>query len=135
MKLPFTLRDRPSQANFDKIAAALGEQTFKAPLPFGSGWGNYGGGWEAGSYSRIGRLVVLQGLVTKAGGIPTVPDLIGTLPVGSRPSDFHIFATWTGEPNQPARIEVTSAGQIQWKGGGTGETDFTTLSGIVFVAA
>jgi hypothetical protein len=47
MKLPFTLRDRPSQANFDKIAAALGEQTFKAPLPLGSGWGNYGGGYEA----------------------------------------------------------------------------------------
>jgi hypothetical protein len=135
VRLPFTLRDPPVQANFDKIAAALGEQAFKTSLPLGSGWGNYGGGYETASYSRIGRLVVLQGLVTKTSGTPTAGDLIGVLPAGFRPSGGLLFAVATGETPAVGRVDLSASGNINWTAGASGEADYTALSGIVFVAA
>jgi hypothetical protein len=136
MKLPFTLRDQAAQGNFDKIAAALGEQTFKAALPFAAGWANYGGIWETGSYSRIGRLVVLHGLVTKTGGTPTLGDAIATLPAGARPTLRLRFTTVTGNPDQTrGTVDVAPTGIVSWEAGATAETDYTSLSGIVFVAA
>jgi hypothetical protein len=135
VRLPFTLRDPPVQANFDKIAAALGEQTFKRALPFAAGWGNYGAGFETASYSRIGRLVVLQGLVTKTGGTPTAGDLIAVLPIGFRPSGGLVFAVATGETTAVGRVDLAANGNINWRAGASGEADYTALSGIVFVAA
>lgn len=105
----------------------------KRALPFAAGWGNFGGIYEGASYSRMGRLVVLQGLVTKTGGTPTSGNVIGTLPLGFRPTSSHVFVAWTGESGQAGRVDVHYTGEIQWVSGGTAETDFLTLSGIAFV--
>lgn len=132
MKLPFVARDQAVQANFDKIASALGEQTFKTALSFGAGWSNYGGGHEAATYSRIGRLVALQGLVTKAGA-PVGGDVIGTLPTGFRPSGQLVFVVEA--TGLHGRVDVNSSGSIIWQAGGTVGTTYTSLSGITFIAA
>ena len=107
----------------------------KVALPFASGWGNYGTAvWtEGASYSRFGRLVVLQGLVTKAGGAPAATDVIATLPVGFRPAGRQMFVVVTGNTEQDGRVDVLADGTVVWMRGSATETDYTSLSGIAFV--
>lgn len=102
-------------------------------FPFAAGWADYGSGFEGASYSRHGRVVTLQGLVTKSGGTPAVNDVIGTLPPGFRPTATLIFPTASGQANQFGRVQVTVAGEVVWLQGGATETDYTSLSGISFV--
>ena len=104
----------------------------KVALPFGANWGNYGGSEEDATYSRFGRLVVLQGLVTKS-GTPASGDVIATLPVGFRPAEGLMFPVVTGATIAFGRVSVEANGQIQWRAGNTTETDYTSLSGIAFV--
>jgi hypothetical protein len=105
----------------------------KVALPFAANWGNYGTGTgEEATYSRFGRLVVLQGLVTKS-GTPAALDVIGTLPVGFRPVGNVLFPVVTGGTTSFGAVRVNSSGQIEWITGDTAETDFTSLSGIAFM--
>jgi hypothetical protein len=104
----------------------------KQPLTFSAGWGNFGGSEEVATYSRFGRLVVLQGLVTKSGGTPASGNVIATLPVGFRPSAALMFPVVTGATTSFGRVSIEANGQIQWRTGNTTETDFTSLSGIAF---
>ena len=104
----------------------------KEPLPFAANWGNYGSGSEAATYSRFGRLVVLQGLVTKS-GTPAGGNVIATLPVGFRPTSAVSFPVATGGTDAFGRVTIGSSGDIVWWSGSTVETDFTSLSGIAFV--
>lgn len=134
MKLPFVIRDRNVQGNFDKLAAAFGDVIYKQALSFGTNWGDYGGPNEGASYSRLGKLVFLQGLVTKS-GTPASGDTIGTLPTGFRPAGQLHFAVATGGTDAFGRVAIDSAGVVKWISGNTTETDFTSLSGIVFAAA
>jgi hypothetical protein len=113
------------------LARLVGTDTYKTALPFGANWGNYGV-YEGATYSRIGRMVILQGLVSKT-GTPAGGDVIATLPAGYRPAEHVIFATATGETTVGGRVDVESTGQIIWRTGATGETDYTSLSGIAFV--
>jgi hypothetical protein len=109
----------------------------KQSLTLGSGWVNYSpfvvAGYEVASCSRFGRLVVLQGLVTKSGGTPTVGDVIATLPEGFRPAGRLLFAVPTGGTNAFGRVDVLANGEIQWHAGSTNETDHASLSGIAFM--
>jgi hypothetical protein len=105
----------------------------KVALPFSASWGNFGGGNEGATYSRIGRLVVLQGLVTKSGGTPADGDVIATLPSGFRPTEALMFPVVTGATITFGRVSVVTSGEIRWRLGSTAETDFTSLSGVSFV--
>lgn len=106
----------------------------KQPLPFATGWANFGGGNEDATYSRIGRLVVLQGRVTKTAGVPGVGDVIGTLPVGFRPAeDLGPFAVGSGATLGFGAVDVLPSGSVRWLAGSTTETDYTSLSGITFI--
>jgi hypothetical protein len=109
----------------------------KQSLTLGSGWVNYSpfvvAGYEVASCSRFGRLVVLQGLVTKSGGTPTAGDVIATLPVGFRPTSDLVFAVATGSVDAFGRVDVQSDGDVVWRAGNTTETDHTSLSGIAFM--
>jgi hypothetical protein len=134
MKLPFTVRNRDVQANFDKLAAALNSPIYKQALTFAANWSNYGGAHEDATYSRFGRLVVLQGFVTKS-GTPAAGNTIATLPEGFRPAEALHFAVTTGAADAFGKVEVQADGDIVWNTGATGETDYTSLSGIAFVAA
>lgn len=102
-------------------------------LPFAANWGNYGGGYTGGAYRKdsAGR-VYLRGLVTKSGGTPTTGDVVATLPAGFRIAAQELFVVHTGEPNAVGRVTVLTNGGITWDSGSTGETDYTSLSGIVF---
>lgn len=104
----------------------------KVAFPFAAGWGNFGSGFEGASYSRHGRVVCLQGLVTKS-GTPASGNVIGTLPQGFRPTGRLVFAVTSGSAETRGRVDVFPNGEVQWISGGTGETDFTSLSGIAFV--
>ena len=106
--------------------------SLKNALSFGANWGNYGGALEVCTYSRMGHLVILQGLATKS-GTPAAGDVIGTLPENYWPGGQLVFAQDTSEGNSAARVDVLANGQIVWKAGGTTEADYTTLSGICFV--
>lgn len=108
--------------------------SYRVPLTFATGWTNYNTtNWGVACYSRVGRLIILEGLVTKSGGTPAGGNLIATLPVDFRPAMRLMFASWTGAGTEVAgRVDVDTNGQILWMAGATAETDFTTLSGIVF---
>lgn len=120
--------------NFERLAASVrdaSEDRYKIALPFAANWGDYGSPNEGASFSRHGRLVVLQGLVTKS-GTPASGNAIGTLPEGFRPVDTLHFAVATGGTDAFGRVSVDSAGVIKWISGSTVETDFTSLAGVVF---
>ena len=124
----------PVGRNFDRLASSVhdsNEDRYKVALPFAANWSNFGGSLEDASYSRHGHLVVLQGLVTKS-GTPAASDVIATLPDGFRPSENLIFAVATGGTTSFGAVRVESDGDIVWLAGNTTETDFTSLSGIVF---
>lgn len=112
---------------------------YKIALPMGAGWGAYSAGgtpWEVATYSRVGRLVLLQGLVSKTGGTPVIGDVIGTLPVGFRPSGDLLMIAHTGATASLGRVNVLAAsGNLTWGGGNTTEQDYTSLSGIIFARA
>lgn len=65
-----------------------------------AGWANYGGGWAAAAYRKIGAQVFLKGLV--AGG--AVGSAILTLPAGYRPPETAMLVTAV------AGVGVSSAG-------------------------
>ena len=105
----------------------------KVAFPFAAGWGNYSGAYEDASYSKVGNLVILQGLVTKSGGTPAADDLIGTLPAGFRPTETLLFMQASGATSSAGRVDVWSDGSVRWITGSTTETDHMSLSGIVFM--
>lgn len=104
----------------------------KIAFPFAAGWADLAG-FEAATYSKHGRVVRLQGIVTKTAGVPAGGNVIGTLPVGFRPTATVIFVVWTGSPPQAGRLDVQANGDVVWSAGGVAETDFTNLSGVSFV--
>lgn len=103
------------------------------PFPFAAGWTHYGGAWQDVAYRKdqLGR-VHLRGLATYAAGTIVANAVMGTLPVGYRPTGNLIFVVQTGEPNAAGRVNVLSNGAVQWGSGATGEGDYTSLSGINF---
>jgi hypothetical protein len=103
-------------------------------LPFESGWQSYANGWEAAGYRKdlaSGR-VDLRGLVTFTAGSPPSQPAIATLPPGYRPQTRQIFLLSSGEPPGVGRLFIRADGVLEWNSGVTGETDYTSLSGISF---
>jgi hypothetical protein len=105
----------------------------KVAFPYSAGWSNIGAGFEGASYSRHGRVVRLQGMVTKAAGTPADGDVIGTLPANHRPEEILRFTVVTGTGRFFGAIDVEPDGQVVWRAGATGETDYVSFSGVSFV--
>jgi hypothetical protein len=91
---------------------------------FAGTWTNYGSGWQACQYRKVGDRVYLRGLV--AGGVINNPIFI--LPVGFRPPATVIFSSETN-PNAHARIDVQSDGSVVPV---FGSNTYVSISGIWF---
>ncbi|MBK8467762.1 MAG: hypothetical protein IPL32_18275 [Chloracidobacterium sp.] len=74
-------------------------------LSFGSGWANYGGGWQGGQYRKIGDMVYLRGLVARTSGVGTI---IATLPAGHYPP-VQMLNQVNGT-DAHARVDITTSG-------------------------
>jgi hypothetical protein len=120
-----------AQGRLDALEADL-EWT---ALPYGAGWGDYGGGFLPGKYAKLRGIVLLRGMVTKSGGAPAAGDVIATLPAGFRPIGASVlFGAATGATHTFGRIDVTTAGAIVWRAGSAVETDYVSLDGLYFDA-
>jgi hypothetical protein len=107
----------------------------RTAFPFAANWSDYGSGYEVGSYSKMGRLVILQGLIKKSSA-PANGNLIGTLPEGCRPYEILQFVVKTGGvTDQYGQIEIQPDGDVVWQKGDTNATNNTSLSGVSFIAA
>jgi len=97
-------------------------------LSFGSGWTNYGGAYLVAAYKKVGDLVFVRGLVKRTSGVGTT---IGTLPIGCRPSAYHLAAVACGTGY--AEIEIQTTGVISLRTGDPstylqiGNTVFSTI--------
>jgi len=104
----------------------------KNPLPFATGWSNYGdtfGVYEGCSYSRYSRLVVLQGLALSAAGTAG-NSIVGTLPLEFRPSAQNIFIVITSAG--AGRLDVLANGQV-YLYPAVGANGWVALSGLSFM--
>lgn len=103
----------------------------KKPLLLAAGWAAAAGD-ESPTYSRFGRLVILQGSATKTAGVPAGGDVIGTLPDELRPAGQLPFPVLTQNGDVVGGVLVQANGNIVWRTGSVAETDSTSLSGICF---
>jgi hypothetical protein len=96
-------------------------------LPFNAGWSDFGGLEEAAGFWRSSSgIVFLRGEVKSTG---TIPDDIGTLPVGFRPSTKKRFAVVSN--NAFGAVSILTTGVINVD---VGSVVRVSLSGISFRA-
>ena len=100
---------------------------------FENGWSDYGyPGWEMAAYRKIGDIVYLRGLVSRAAGDLNQQPMF-TLPIGYRPPTpliFNVNASTTSYAN--ARLDVQNTGAVYVNDGRPGYAGFTSLSGVYF---
>jgi len=99
-------------------------------VTFGTGWSNYGSGYQAVQYKKFGDLVFLRGLATSGGSAWASYPTITTLPTGHRPAARLIFDQMANS-NQAVRVDITSGGSVLWVAGGAGN-NWLSLDSIVF---
>ena len=93
-------------------------------VTFTGAWVNFGA-TSVVEYRKVGDVVTIRGLCKSGSG-----DIF-TLPVGFRPlSGNQVFAV-DASANAHARVDVSSAGVVTYRGGGTGST-YLSLNGISF---
>lgn len=102
---------------------------------FSGTWLAFGSSFQVPGYRMIGDRVELRGLLKNATSLTantTYP--IATLPVGFRPSLDEMFtgAAQVSGNQQPGRIDVTSAGVLNYTPPVTGAVVFASLDQIVF---
>lgn len=96
-----------------------------------SPWINYGGGFGGARYYKdAAGIVHIEGLIQAAPASPTSGVTLFTLLAGYRPPDTVMFVTYNG--GGAGRIDVDSSGNVIMQ---SGNTAFTSLSGISFVPA
>jgi hypothetical protein len=102
------------------------------PLPFVSGWGNYGGEYLPAAYRKdqLGR-VHLRGMVT-FNGVPARSSTIAVMPPAYRPSRAMLFTVGGGQPEGNARLDLASDGQLLWTSGSGGDPDYTSLDQVSY---
>jgi hypothetical protein len=103
------------------------------PFSFENDWENYSGSWQAGTYWREGQTIFVGGMIKNTTAVVD-GEIIATLPVGYRPAKYCMF-TARLNTGDIIRIDITSAGAIQWKGGAAASVSFVTLGGISFRVA
>ncbi len=70
---------------------------------FGSGWSNYGGGYQAASLSRLGGLCFVTGLARTSYTSVADQKHITTLPIGCRPAGRLVFNLNNHDNTRPCR--------------------------------
>lgn len=118
--------DNAMQALAERVETILAPTG--TPLPYQNGWHDYGSGYEAATYQRIGRLVVLQGLASPAGSTSLG---ICTLPPGFRPAGTVLASGLTDFG--PQRLDILTTGAIS--ASSTASVNFLVLTGICFLVA
>jgi hypothetical protein len=83
-------------------------------ISFGSGWANYGSGWQTGEVRKFGCLIQLRGLVYRFTGTGTT---ICTLAIGQRPPANVLLSVITD--SGIGRIDVQTDGNVVHQSGGT----------------
>jgi hypothetical protein len=73
-------------------------------------------------------------LIKRAGGPVSGP--IAILPAGYRPAGMALFGPMMGNnaSNVAGRVDITTAGEILWMTGPTGDPNYTSLDSISFWA-
>jgi hypothetical protein len=85
-------------------------------------WVNYGGGWRAARYTKLGNRVYIEGLVKDG----TFNLAVLTLLSAYRPSEGLLFATITG--NLVGRINIASTGAVYFEGAMGSSNSFCSLN-------
>jgi hypothetical protein len=90
---------------------------------WGTGWGNFGSGYQGAQYKRVGDLIILRGMVARTSGVGTT---ILTMPSGYRPPDDEIHSTTTASgagtvTSAPNGVMTLATGSAIW----------VSLSGVV----
>jgi Tfp pilus assembly protein PilV len=105
--------------------------TLWGDIEFNSGFSNYLGTYAPIGYTKTTRgVVMLKGLIKKSSAIVS-GEVIGTLPVGSRPSGILLFQTSTNS-NVASRIDIYPNGDIKVN---IGDAGWVSLEGITFIPA
>lgn len=95
-------------------------------------WVDHGGEYFQNGYRRTkDGVVVLHGLLRRSSGSIVSGEIIGTLPVGYRPSEQLIFQTSTN-PNAASRVDVCTDGTVRVLSGDPG---WLSLDGIKFLSS
>lgn len=87
-------------------------------LTYSGNWGDYGSGYEPGSFKIDGDRVVLKGSMTNSEEIETLPSLIATLPSGFAPPNIQmlvglfITVSGEGEAEVAVAIKIDTSGNI-----------------------
>jgi hypothetical protein len=103
-----------SSADLATITATTSVGDSWSNLSFGTGWTNYGAGYNTCQYRKFGNVVFVKGLALLSSGTSAT---IGTLPVGYRPSAQMLKELMASSGS--IRVDVTSAGAINVVGGAT----------------
>ena len=99
--------------------------------PFGTGWSNYAGGYQAVQYKKFGDFVYLRGLASSGGNAWASYPTIMTLPVGCRPTGGTVLLETMANANQAVRVDIDISGNVKWSSGGAG-SNWLSLDGISF---
>lgn len=99
-------------------------------VSFGSGWSNYGSGYQAVQYKKFGDLVFLRGLANSGSNAWASYSTITTLPAGHRPAGRLIF-NQMANAQQAVRVDITTSGSVSYVAGGAG-SGWISLDNIVF---
>lgn len=100
-----------------------------AGVSFGTSWSDYGSGFQACQYKKVGDLVFLRGVANSGAASWTTYPTIGTLPAGYRPaSNLRLAADGNGAH---VRIDILTTGAIYYMAGGSGSGRIS-LDSIVF---
>ncbi len=105
-------------------------------LSYSNGWTDFGGGYQAGQYTKDGTgRVWLRGLIK--GGTETAPTTLFVLPVGFRPATLNEYVTAANNPGvavqSPVFLDIDGAGNVILETAiTTGANSILYLSGISF---
>jgi hypothetical protein len=102
-----------------------------ADVSFGTGWSNYGSGYQSVQYKKFGDLIFLRGLASSQTNLWAAYPVIFVLPDNFRPSSGRLVFSQCGNANAIVRVDITTAGQVRWVAGGAGN-DWISLDGIIF---
>lgn len=122
----------PSSATAAVLAPTISYPGWTA-VTFGTGWANYGSGYQAVSYRKIGDVVTLRGLADSAANAWTTFPTMFTLPAGFAPPArliYNLRSINLGVAGH-CRFDILSTGAVNYNDGGNG-SGWVSLDGIAF---
>ena len=119
------------QTQMTTLANVIPNDSDWIDLPLNSGWSMNDYDTEKPQYRKVGKVVMLRGLVNATG---EAGNLISTLPAGFRPIGY--YNRWScslGAGNERANVQVNMSGEIADWNKGTNTRMFLCLNGISFL--